>query len=652
MNKQSKQKSLFVGSIPVGTPQNAITSLFKDFGTVIQTTVKAPKKGRDFFSCIIEMSSREECLNILDSQPLYLANSRLAVGFYLYKSQIRKEKFECGKRMVYICNIPIGMTQAEVERHFSRVCAVERCLINKKGTYESAMENYGFLVLSSEVEVDRLLRRNKILVRYNEIEDFIFIKPFNQKISCDKKKKKKSCRKRGQGQMSGRHEVEWRKKNEARGIVPVLDFANEPHKSSPNKLLNFANSKQTKNDYKVQASPMSVEKGGQARQHRFSSSNCNSGELSQKSGKELLGSFPPNRKGLSDRDSMVPATKYSGSNQRTEVGYEASLSQNLGSKSINHKDGYTSNNNHIKFNTSNNNSLEEELGNRSRQFSSRGFSDSPSNSQIYNQTRSKPESADKNMDQNSMGHQKTTKISRFDQISHNKKRGELFKNKGSPMNQHQQKSRKNKSSGSMNKFSYQYQQKFENSEIFPKKNQRNYIQTDSPYAKPAKDEWMSNPYFWAKNSSHQSGSELNCYEMGSFGFKSQPDSSFRGYGNMEFPRTEENHRAQALPNWKHQVRPKNDQRYSQTGHCFNDHQHLMFPKNSEYSLFGKRVSQKRHRRTEDKNMKLEQLIQSFNQNYKGISRVTEDIWRPNTEPRPEYTREKLNHRFGNIALRK
>ena len=134
MNQESKQKSLFVGSIPISTPQAQVERLFKKFGSITKATFKAPKKGRDFYSCILQMRTREECLNALKAQPLYLAGSKLSLGFYLYKSQIRKEKFECGKRMVYVCNIPIGMSQDQIYDLFNREgFMVEKCLLNKKG---------------------------------------------------------------------------------------------------------------------------------------------------------------------------------------------------------------------------------------------------------------------------------------------------------------------------------------------------------------------------------------------------------------------------------------------------------------------------------------------------------------------------------------
>ena len=193
MKPQHKQKSLFIGSIPNETPQTEVTNLIGRFGEVTNATFKAPKKGRDFYSCIIEMSTRGECLDALNAQPLYLAGSRLSIGFYLYKSEIRKEKYECGKRMVYVCNIPLGMTQEQIEDRFNREGkVVEKCLLNKKGFYESPMENYGFLVLRSYSDVDRLLKKKSVSVVFEGKKSQLLLKKFTQKISVGAKKKKKN----------------------------------------------------------------------------------------------------------------------------------------------------------------------------------------------------------------------------------------------------------------------------------------------------------------------------------------------------------------------------------------------------------------------------------------------------------------------------
>ena len=191
MNPSSKQKSLFVGSIPLNTPESEVRQIFSKFGRVIDTTFKAPKKGRDSFSCILEMQTRDQCFEILDSQPFYLNGSRLSVGFYLYKSEVRKKKFESGKRMVYICNIPIGMSEEDLEDLLRREgVTVEKCLLNKKGDYESPMENYGFVVLGSEDEVNWLLGKGSFGVKFSGQKSTILIKEFVQKLSLKKKSKK------------------------------------------------------------------------------------------------------------------------------------------------------------------------------------------------------------------------------------------------------------------------------------------------------------------------------------------------------------------------------------------------------------------------------------------------------------------------------
>ena len=184
MKPSSKQKSLFIGSIPLNTPESEVIGLFSKFGEVLKTNFKAPKKGRDFFSCILEMPSKEHCLEILDSQPLYIRGSRLSIGFYLYKSEIRRQKYESGKRMVYICNIPIGMTQDQLEVRFRKEgLTVEKCLLNKKGDYESPMENYGFVILSSEAEAKWLLGQEVIGIYFKGKRSKIYLKEFHQKLS-------------------------------------------------------------------------------------------------------------------------------------------------------------------------------------------------------------------------------------------------------------------------------------------------------------------------------------------------------------------------------------------------------------------------------------------------------------------------------------
>lgn len=154
-NSATKPSAIFVGSIPSDTTSKELRAYFSTFGKIQSLKYKKKPGKLSNNVAILKIESKTTFDLIFRSQPLILKGTELKIREKLNGFKLAKAEADIANRRVYVKNIPLDMSDNELQSAFQRFGDVELCYICKDKRKLGAATDYAFVTFVDQLSADR-----------------------------------------------------------------------------------------------------------------------------------------------------------------------------------------------------------------------------------------------------------------------------------------------------------------------------------------------------------------------------------------------------------------------------------------------------------------------------------------------------------------